>query len=327
MEIIKDYKALTPIQEIDDPMFRYVKRDDLFQPFDELAFSGCKIRQVMSLIEDNIDYIKNDCDNNVFACTSVSSPQGAIISRVCKEHDIDVTMFVGGSALPRTLAKNNLMMTAYEYGATINCDARVAFDTAVHAYARQYSQANGMKYFDAGFGVNLKTSPHALIESTAMQVQNIPDDIGTLVVPSGLCIIFAGVVLGCKMFNKNVRRIVCVQIAGYDRTNTINSILNQYGIEDPSKLYDIELAHDYPYSRMLKNFRIDGGNILLDPLYESKGYDYCANHMNINPNENNLLWIAGNSTYVRNHKVPDEIINDYLEENKDYFKDFKGLTT
>lgn len=327
MEIIKDYNALTPIQEIDDPMFRYLKRDDLFQPFDELPFSGGKIRQAMCLMSNNIDYIKNECDNNVFLCTAVTSPQGAIISRICNEQDINCSIFVGGSAFPQTLAKSNLMMTAYEYGATINCDARVAFEAAVHAYATQYAQANGMKYFDAGFGNNLKSSPQALVESTAWQVQNIPDNIGTIIVPSGSCIILSGVILGCRMFKKNVRRIVCVQIAGYDRSKTIDGILSQYEITDTTGMYEIELSHDYPYSRLLKKYTIDSGNILLDPLYEAKAYDYCAKYMNINPNEDNLFWIVGNSTYVREHKVDVEIVSKYLDENKNYFKEFKGITT
>lgn len=322
MEIIKDYKALTPIQEIDDPMFRYVKRDDLFQPFDELPFSGGKIRQAMCLVNNNIEHIKNDCDNNVFSCTSVTSPQGAIISRICNEHDIKCSIFVGGSVFPDTLVKSNLMMTAYEYGAMINCDARVAFEVAVHAYATQYAQAHGMKFFDVGFGINLESSPQALIESTAYQVQNIPDNIGTIIVPSGSCIILSGIILGCRMFNKNVRRIVCVQIAGYDRSDTINRILSQYGIIDTTGMYEIELSHDYAYARLLKKYTIDNGNILLDPLYESKAYDYCAKHMNINPNEDNLFWIVGNSTYIREHKVADDVVARYLEENKDYHKDF-----
>lgn len=327
MEIIRDYKALTPIQEIDDPMFRYVKRDDLFQPFDELPFSGGKIRQAMCLMNDNIDYIKNECDNNVFSCTSVTSPQGAIISRICKEHDINCSIFVGGKAFPHTMARNNLMMTAYEYGATINYGARVAYEVSVHAYASQYAQANGMKYFDVEFGINLESSPQALVESTAYQVQNIPDNIATIIVPSGSCIILSGIILGCRMFNKNVRRIVCVQIAGFDRSKTIDRILSQYGITDTTGMYEIELSHDYKYARLLKRYTIDDGNILLDPLYEAKAYDYCAKYMNINPNEDNLFWIVGNSTYVREHKVDVGIVSRYLDENKNYFKEIKGITT
>lgn len=322
-ELLDKCEVITPVEEIhDDPVFRYVKRDDYFRPFDDMPLSGGKVRQAIMLIDSNIDSIKNDYDNNIWTATSVLSPQGVIVSRVASEYGIKTKLFVGSG--PGTTAKkvteNNLLMASYQCGSEIDHDTRQGFESGIQARMERISEFTGTKYFNVKFGINLDTSPEALVSSTAMQVRNLPDNIDNLVVPSGSCIILSGVILGCLMFNKSVKNIIGVQIAGYDRTKTINGILGGFGVTDCDMLYRLEVSKDYQYSKHLNRYYMDNGNIRLDPLYESKGYDYCLKHLTGIHNQNNLFWIVGDSTDIRNLRPSQHTVDKFLEESKNHVK-------
>ena len=325
-ELLSKCEVITPVEEIHgDPVFKYVKRDDHFRPFQDLPLSGGKVRQAILLVNNNIDLIKNELDNNIWTATSMSSPQGVIVSRVASEYGVNSKLFIGSGCSKESISKNNLMMNSYGCGSSINYDARQAFETVLQAQIKKVAEETGEKFFNVKFGINLDTSPEALVASTAMQVQNIPDQLDNLVVPSGSCIILSGVVLGCLMFNKSVRNIIGVQISGYDRSSTVNHILETFGLTDPELLYTMKVSKDYPYSRHLNKYTIGVENIRLDPLYESKGYDYCLKHMPEIHGQNNLFWIVGDSTDIRNLKPKEEDVERFLYENRDHKKLYGGV--
>ena len=68
-----------------------------------------------------------------------------------------------------------------------------------------------------------ETNPKEVFEATAEQVQNIPDELDNLIIPTGVAIQTAGILIGLKRYNKKVNRIVCVcvgptrekKLAGY----------------------------------------------------------------------------------------------------------------
>lgn len=325
-EFVKELSTeeLTPVEILtDDPIFKYAKRDDYYRPFKDVPLSGGKVRQAIYLIGSNQEEITDSCCGNVWTSTSISSPQGIIIGKVARYFGFDSKLFVGAMTSPATLRKNPMMMLAYKCGATINCDCLQAYEAPLHNQMLRTASELGTNYYDVKFGINLDTSPDALVMSTAYQVQNIPDYLDNLVVPSGSCIILSGVVLGCVLYGKNVKNIIGVQISGYDRTKRVDQTLAGYNIEGVGKSYQMYLSKDYEYSRHLNKFYIDGGRIRLDPLYESKAYDYVKKHMSLEGGEN-LFWIVGDSTDVRNYKIEESVRAAYDEETKGYVKIYGG---
>jgi hypothetical protein len=71
--------ALTPIEKHEGV---YFKRDDLFRPFSDIGISGGKIRQCLSLVENNLRDIRKYHDATIATAASVHSPQSVIVARV-----------------------------------------------------------------------------------------------------------------------------------------------------------------------------------------------------------------------------------------------------
>lgn len=325
-ELLSKCEIITPVEDIHgDNQFAYVKRDDQFRPFNDLPLSGGKVRQAILLVNNNIEAIRNDMGNNIWTATSMSSPQGVIVSKVASEYGVNSKLFIGSGCSAQSISKNNLMMNSYSCGSKIDYDSRQAYETVLQARIKKVAEETGEKFFNVKFGINLDTSPEALVASTAMQVQNIPDKLDNLVVPSGSCIILSGVILGCLMFNKQVGKIIGVQISGYDRSSTVNHILEVFGIKDGNLLYDMQVSKDYPYSKHLNKYIIGDEHIRLDPLYESKGHDYCKKHLPELDGKENLFWIVGDSTDIRNLKPRTETVERFLYENRDHKKQYGGV--
>ena len=113
---------------------------------------------------------------------------------------------------------------------------------------------------------------------------------------------------GIKKFNKKVKNVYIVQIAGYNRIDTINKI-------ESSVPYIYLPYNKFPYSKKLKIFiRPD---FQLDTVYESKAYHWMTNfpHPDIDykwgklyrPDESllsplqgkTLFWCVGNASMYR----------------------------
>ena len=148
-----------------------------------------------------------------------------------------------------------------------------------------------------------------IIDTVANQCLNLPDDLDYLFVPAGSAIMLGGIIKGCYKFNKHPH-IVGVQISGYDRDKTVRNILgisfekpktlktdifNQY--EDNPYKYDFVIDHTYPYAKHLK-IEISPG-FILDPVYESKAYEYMIKHYDLK-DKKTLFWVVGDSNMVRN---------------------------
>lgn len=278
---------LTPIEQINENLF--IKRDDLFMPFEDVPLSGGKVRQCISLISNNYNYIKDECDGNIYTATSVNSPQGIIVSRVAKEFGFKTKLFIYGSRIK----ENNLLMNCLNLGAEINNDCKIGYESALVSLINKQKE----KHFHIKFGINLENNRESILDSIGFQVQNLPKDLDYLIIPCGSCITMCGILIGLKKYNVNVKNVVGVQIAGYDRRKTINNYLNNYALFDDFN-YQLRLAKDFTYSKFVSE-KIE--NIDLDPIYEGKAWYYMRNTMkNELKNKKVAFWIVGNSSMVRN---------------------------
>lgn len=100
-----------------------------------------------------------------------------------------------------------------------------------------------------------------------------------------------------KKYNKKCK-VIGIQIAGYDRKDVINNLINNDIFNDDIE-YELLLSKDYNYRTPLSK-SID--YIELDKYYESKAFDYYEKYLKNKLNGKILFWIVGNSTYIRNFK-------------------------
>lgn len=307
--IVTNIEELTPIEEYNGILF---KRDDLYQPFNDIPLSGGKVRQAIKLIQNNLSNIKENYNNTVITATSVNSPQGIIVSRVAKEYNVD-SILVFGNTKRENLIKNNLTHNAMLYATRIDTESKLAYDSVLSHRVRKLCEEENKSYFFIKFGINLEEDKDAIVDTVANQCLNIPDDLDYLFVPAGSAIMLGGIIKGCYKFNKHPH-IVGIQISGYNREKTVKNILNinseynkdikkkdifnQYSDPEYEYEYDFIIDNTYPYSKHLK-IEI-GPGFVLDPVYESKAYEYMIKHYDLK-NKKTLFWVVGDSNMVRNN--------------------------
>ena len=293
MTLIPTYESLriydiTPVEEYNGIIY---KRDDKYLPFDDVPISGGKVRQAACLMLNNYDTIKNECNGLVATGTSVNSPQGIVVSRTAKEFGFDC-LVVFGATKKETLMRNLMVRWVLDSGARLDYECGIGYDSALNARIKKIS--NTIKLFHVKFGINLESNPDAIINSIAYQVQNIPHDLDNLIIPTGSAITDGGILCGLKEYNINPKRVIIVQISGYDRQNMLHKIFNVLDLGYPH--YEYVADTTYPYS---KNLYIKLNNTeMLDPVYEAKAYEWMIKNIDYK-NEKTLFWIIGNSYYVR----------------------------
>lgn len=292
----KNVNDITPVEEYDGV---YFKRDDLYRPFDPEPLNGGKVRQCITLIKANLEKIKRDYDSTVATVTSVNSPQGIIIARVCKEFGLKCIIGVGGPGKNN----NNICQEIRRCGAEIITLSGIAYDNVLYKKLMELNR----NFFVIKFGINVSESTE-IRDYISNQVENIPDDLENLVIPTGSGICAGAILYGIKKFNKKVKNVYIVQIAGYNRIDTINKI-------ESSVPYIYLPYNKFPYSKKLKIFiRPD---FQLDTVYESKAYHWMTNfpHPDIDykwgklyrPDESllsplqgkTLFWCVGNASMYR----------------------------
>jgi 1-aminocyclopropane-1-carboxylate deaminase/D-cysteine desulfhydrase-like pyridoxal-dependent ACC family enzyme len=277
--IVTDPLALTPCEQHDG---RWYKRDDLFMPFEDIPLSGGKVRQAIQLLERRVDYIRREHRNTVLTATSIHSPQGLIIARVCQSLSLRCVVFSG----TRNGRLGPMLVKAVATGAE-HVAAPMGYENVLLDSMKKFRRDSGG--YIVRFGINLEDEPDAIIGSTVEQCSNIPESVTTVVVPVGSGITAAGILLGLVKYRPDIKRIVLVQIAGYDRRDTIIRICRR----NLPRYESIRLT--IPYSRHFTR-SVDG--IRLDPVYEAKAHDWLLNQEMADDPEV-LFWLVGDSTAVR----------------------------
>jgi hypothetical protein len=294
----KNVDDITPVEEYDGV---YYKRDDLYRPFDPEPLNGGKVRQCITLIQSNLEKIKTVHNGGVATETSINSPQGIIISRVCKEFGLKCIIGVGGQGINNNIICDEIRKN----GAEIVTLSKMAYSNVLLSKLRDLNKT--YNYFIIQFGINVSESTE-IRDYIANQVVNIPDELDNLVIPTGSGICAGAILYGIKKFGKKVKNVWVIQIAGYDRTATINKISG-------GEPYIYLPYNKFPYSKKLKV--LIRPDFQLDTVYESKGYhwminaphtitDYnwkksiCSNsdHIEIG-DKKTLFWCVGNASMYR----------------------------
>lgn len=274
---------ITPVQFYDG---LYWKRDDYFKPFGEHHVNGGKVRQAIKVFEHKLDEIKNKYSNGVVTAASVHSPQSANIAKVAKHFDIKCISTVGGTK-PENLDKLAMMRLTKHYGSEIRIVAGHGMTAVIHS--RMNDIAKDLNYLPIEMGELMVDNPKIIFETTAEQVQNIPDELDNLIVPSGVAIQLAGILIGIKKYNKKVKRIVSVCV-GPTREKKIEGYFNDvYGM-NINEFNSFEMyAHKAPYS---KGYDVKVNGEYIDDIYEGKAHHWMVNNVDYK-NEKTLFWVVG----------------------------------
>jgi Pyridoxal-phosphate dependent enzyme len=280
---VLDDDELTPVELVDGLAY---KRDDLFKPYRDVELSGGKVRQARRLLRPAAERIRREHGGVVLTATGVHSPQGLIIARVAAELELRCVLFVGATTRDGALSRHRMLRTAVEHGAELDCSAGVAYESALAAAQQRWRDEHDGAGYVVRFGINLEDDPDAILGSTAAQVANVPDDARTIVVAVGAGVTAAGVVLGA-LEHRPRARVVCVQIAGYDRRDAIDRMTD-------GAAYDWHVVSGVPYARHVRASVAPGFE--LDPIYEAKAWHYMRAELEL---ERACFWVVGDSRAVR----------------------------
>lgn len=278
---------ITPIEEYNGIWY---KRDDYFRPFTDIDLNGGKVRQCISLVQNNFDHIINECDNRLGTASSVHSPQGIIVARTAKEFGMKSILAIGNQmSLEKVLSKHSNLNIAYKLGCDVRIVSKLGYNTVLYHRLQNMPE----KMFYVLFGLNAGIYSESIIDTIAYQTQNLPIDLDHLIITVGSGISAAGILIGLKEYNIQIKKITLVQISGYDRKKLINKLVgHRYFFDRPE--YHFVVDKTYPYTKWLE---VDCG-FEMDGRYEAKAYDWMIKNIDYK-NEKTLFWIIGNASIVK----------------------------
>lgn len=283
---------LTPVQQIDNIL---VKRDDLFEPFDDMPVCGGKLRQALCLFEENKEAIK--AAGHVITTSSIHSPQGVILAKVCQSLGIKFTLFVGSTtSTPETLLLHNLIRHILNLNGEVDFGTPCNWDNALLKYAKtKFPEA-----FLVKFGINAEKT-QSIINCNSFQTKNLPTEIENLIIPVGSGLTMAGILRGVVEEDINVKRIVGVQTSGKNCRKTIDEFA---GCSVPYDLLITGFLGSYSDEK-----KESLGNLTLDPLYEAKAFEFVKREHPDLLTKDSVFWIVGSATRIKHEVIAHK--NDY----------------
>jgi 1-aminocyclopropane-1-carboxylate deaminase/D-cysteine desulfhydrase-like pyridoxal-dependent ACC family enzyme len=268
---------LTPVQEVEGLFF---KRDDLFAPFGAGSVNGGKLRQgsfiVAKAAEQGFQRILTGC--------SLISPQGPMIAAAAKHFGLECVVLYGGTRM-ELLEKRHMPRLAIHFGANIRIAKSGRANVLLHQ-ARKISVQSIPSYKDfiVLYGMNSNDSEHleAFYDSTANQVQNLPDNLDHLAITCGSGITAAGVIYGLKKYNKNVREVWLLGTAPNRLKKVKKRLLNlsfYSGVNCRNSTFNyVDLfSEGMTYEKAAKGVRC--GGIEFHPHYEAKTYPWVRENL------------------------------------------------
>lgn len=210
------YKEITPIEKIGDMFF---KREDKFSPLGYGGINGSKLRQAIYLIRG----LK--CEHLVSGA-SIKSPQLSMSTVVAKAYGIK-TIHVIGATKPSTAIKAENVLIANLFGSEFKIVGS-GFNSTLQPAA--VNLAKKLKGFYLPYGITTpKESSVAEIAKFhllgASQVDNFPNDIENLIIPTGSGNSCVSVLLGIGLLSPKKLKNIYLMGIGPDKLNFIFSRL------------------------------------------------------------------------------------------------------
>ena len=285
MQFIKNPRELTPVQNING---LWVKREDLFSPFELNGVNGGKLRQCWIMLER----VAKEYSGTI-TCCSVHSPQGPISAAVSREFGLTSDVYFG-KVLPENLYTFPMVKLIRHYGG--NPSIHPKHIRQVNLYSLAKENAPKENKFIIAYGFNLSKYPEAILDAVSNQVENIPDELDNLVITCGSGITSTGVLIGLKRFNKKVNKIYFVATAP-SREKMIMETIKEQSLDIDYEIVDLFHRRGFSYEKPAYAKLQD---IELHPNYEAKTYLWFVNESHIDrTNNRTLFWIVGSKPKLR----------------------------
>lgn len=257
----------------------YIKREDLYRPFDSLV-NGGKLRQCYHLIKEVKDKYEG-----VISCCSIYSPQAPITAAVAKHFGLKCVICYGSTNYER-LEALPMPKLAKDNGAELRIISKSGIHKILYNKAKKIAQEENL--FVVEYGFNIIEYPNIMYEAISEQVQNIPNDLDNLVITCGSGITTIGVMLGLQKYNKKPKNIYLIATAP-SRKELIDKVLKENNIKIEYKIIDLFHEKGFKYEKRLE---MEHDGIIFHPNYEAKAYNWLINNLDINK-EKTLLWVVG----------------------------------
>jgi hypothetical protein len=263
---ITDPNELTPVELRNG---RFYKREDLHRN-EKYGVNGAKFRACRHLMTKAVE----DGAMAVVSASSVLSPQAAMAGVLAEELGLDCTLLFG-STKPETAPKHVSVRIALEAGATMNLDTKVAYNPVIQKAGNLLAKELGA--WQLPYGITTEANApaeevEAFLQVGGAQVENLPAEVETLVIPFGSGNTATGVLYGLHhiAMPDSLKRVVLVGV-GPDRLAWMKSRLDFVGINMDQ--FSFEIVH-MPLHGWFADYgdkmpeTADG--IVMHPTYEGK---------------------------------------------------------
>lgn len=266
MVSITDPTALTPVELRNG---RFYKREDLHRN-DKYGVNGAKFRACRHLMTKAVE----EGAMAVVSASSVLSPQAAMAGVLAEELGLDCTL-VFGSTKEETASKHVSVKIALEAGATMNLESKVAYNPVIQKAGNLLAKKLGA--WQLPYGITTEANApaeevEAFLQVGGAQVQNLPAEVETLVIPFGSGNTAAGVLYGLFFHGTpaSLKRVVLVGV-GPDRLPWMKSRLDAQGINlDKMPFEIVHMPLHGWYADYADKMPETADGIVMHPTYEGK---------------------------------------------------------
>jgi hypothetical protein len=214
----KYLRVLTPVEKIGD---WYFKREDKFAPLGYGGVNGSKLRQLIWLVSS----AAQKGARGVVGGAVSGSPQHLMLAAVAAHYGLPATTVCGSV----DVEKYPMLKMARAAGATLRM-SKCSYAKTLEHEAFKAAEEMGYWLLETNITLSEKRNTDEVIAAFhnlgAAQVQNLPDDVETLVIAAGSCNSVVSVLAGiCHYRPKNLKRVVLMGVGAH-------------GSNDPEYVYD-----------------------------------------------------------------------------------------
>lgn len=270
----------------------WYKREDTYRLAN--GCNGSKLRACRWLIQT----ARERGARHVISAASVLSPQSAMAASLAREEGMFCTVIVGGTT-PEKARRHVAIRLAAEAGAHVTSIA-VGYNPALQSAARHLAEADA-ESFHLPYGIT--TPPGATLADVAAftnlgarQVENLPREVRTLLLPFGSGNTAAGVLTGLTRQPGHLERVTLYGI-GPDRREWLAARLADLGVNLAAAPFDVEHVALHPtFATYGDRMPETADGIAFHPTYEGKIVRYlnatAPDHWTTRDGST-ALWVVG----------------------------------
>lgn len=282
----EDYlDKLTPVENHQGVWF---KRDDLFLPLGPGGLGGSKCRQLIWYMNRY-----KEGKTHVLSGASIQSPQLLMSAIIGAHYGLPSRLVVYSK--PSTVLSHPSPRIAAGFGAVFEY-ANGPYNPILQRKVSELTRPDSL-VVHYGITVDHRVYVPSVVqkfhEVGARQVDNIPDEVETLIMPTGSCNSICSVILGLSRNPHDIKTLVAMEI-GPDKRDWLRERLAVMGVDMnalPFKLKYITLHGEF--SKYTDHFKETFDGIQFHPVYEAKMWRWLQQNGGIVPDNKTLFWIVG----------------------------------